>query len=107
MKKIKLKLTYDEIMAIDATVSAYEHTQFLHIRDYAQKSATALLIEWWLAKLKPKTYIRYHGEKTLAISLPVACALVSFYHTINVNDIYVNNVWREITQLIDTQIPKI
>lgn len=107
MKKIKLTINYDGLKAIDEVISSYEHVQFLHIRDYAQKASMALLIEWWLAKLKPKTYIRYHGEKTLSVTLPVACALVAFYNTININDIYVDNVWRELTTIIDQQIPKL
>lgn len=107
MIKIKIKLTYDELMAIDYILTCNGHLAIDHLDTYHAKATMALLIEWWLAKLKPRTYIRYSGSKSLTLTLPVACALMFYYHRTDIVDPYVANVWRSIALTIDPLIPRL
>jgi hypothetical protein len=97
MKQLKINLSYDAVLALDAVINSYIT---IPADDYATKCITALLIEWSCKKLKPLQYFRFHKPKTISLSMAVACAVIYMRTSIAIQDAYQDNVLDTIIQTI-------
>jgi hypothetical protein len=97
MKQIKIKIKYDELIALDAIINTYID---IPTTSYASRCIAALLIDWSCKKLKPLQYFRYDKPKTISLSMAIACAIIHLRTSIALLDPYQNNVLDRIIQII-------
>jgi hypothetical protein len=96
MKQLRVKLTYDEVQAIDYLLGTACNSTFAASKNYADLAAFTLLIEFCLKKLKPHTYIRFDKQKGISIPIPVAYALVYYWQLSPMDESYERNVLQNI-----------
>lgn len=102
MRKVKLKLKYTELQVMDHLLTEKVHE--LDLSNYANKAVLALLVEYGLKQLKPHTYMRYDKPKAITMPMAVACAIIHFYQSVTIHDMYTQNVLRTIAMHIDQKI---
>lgn len=102
MRKLKLKLKFDEMQVLDFITSIA--VADIHAQTYADKAAVALIVDFNLKKIKPHTYIKYDKSTGLSLSMAEAFALVFIYQNIIITDAYQLNVMRTIITGIEPKI---
>lgn len=103
MKKVKLKLKYDELGAIYADLFNSVKISTV-MKFYEHRLLYASLTELYM-KIAPKMMFKTDKKISLTLSVPHACAL--FIHVKNHNRnaaIYLDNVYIRISNQIDQQL---
>jgi hypothetical protein len=100
--KVKLKFTEMQVMGYLLTQKSYE----IHQGNYANKAVIALLVDYGLKSIMPHTYMSYAKAKALSMPIPVACAIIHFFQSIDIDDPYQLNVLRTVVMTIEPKLLK-
>ena len=94
MKKVKLKLKYDELAAMYADL--FNNVVPNNARGYQTRLMVAVLTKFYM-HIGPKIHFRTSKPVALTLDMPTACALMLWiYHRERSAAEYLDNVYKEL-----------
>ena len=103
MRKIKVNISYDELVAMYADLFN-NMMRTMPQQEYWQKAVVAILVKFYM-DIAPRTFIKSSKKIKLTISVETACALCEYIHGTNRNPSdYISNFYLRLSREIHQKL---